>query len=191
MNIKEETFGKFGNFFLFGISLTIISIKFKLFPFPLKFQKLWFCVHILYSIVVFKITFQICFSEELNRLYTMWQSRSSVPNIPISLMTLDTFKQHSRLIHYCHTPLLFLPCWRLQSAATRDHSLSPSSSNVSGNIAQLNNSIYKSDDGYVGKSNYVINEWHRELCVYMISEYKQYLQILGFNPVHTEKLYKS
>ncbi|XP_033214181.1 KICSTOR complex protein SZT2-like isoform X2 [Belonocnema kinseyi] len=129
--------------------------------------------------------------DELNRLYTMWQSRSTVPNIPISSMTLNTFKQHSRLLHYCHTPLLFLPSWRLQSAATRDHSLTPSSSNVSDSLAHLKISIHKSQNRNSGGNNYVINEWHRELCAYMLSEYKQYLQILGFNPVHTETSHRS
>lgn len=69
------------------------------------------------------LTYLLPFSEDLNKLYSMWQNRNALPNIPISINVLNTFKQHSRLIHFCHTPLLFLPSWRLQSAATRDRSL--------------------------------------------------------------------
>ncbi|KAK3871475.1 hypothetical protein Pcinc_023382 [Petrolisthes cinctipes] len=36
---------------------------------------------------------------------------------------LSLYKQHARLVHFCYTPLLFLPRWRWQVAAARDHSL--------------------------------------------------------------------
>lgn len=116
-----------------------------------------------------------CFSDDLNKLYTMWQVRTSTPNVPISQATLHTFKQYSRLIHYCHTPLLFLPSWRLQSAATRDHSITPSRS--------LPNDQFRITSDISTKD---VSKWHKELCASMLSEYKQYLQILGFNPVAVE-----
>ncbi|XP_024942950.1 KICSTOR complex protein SZT2 isoform X2 [Cephus cinctus] len=126
--------------------------------------------------------------EDLKRLSTLWQSRGATPNIPISLTTLNTFKQHSRLIHYCHSPLLFLPNWRLQSAATRDHSLTPPPnvlSNVNLQPQSPSNSQYgKSGNGHLNDS--VVTEWHQELCDSMLSEYKQYLEVLGFNPVQVE-----
>lgn len=123
-------------------------------------------------------------------MYSIWQSKNTVPNIPISTVILNTFKQHSRVIHYCHTPLLFLPDWRLQSAATRDHSLTPTSSCISESAAaQLNTTSRKMKD--TDQSNPIMNEWHRELCFHMLSEYKQYLQILGFNPVQTETIHRS
>ncbi|KAG0714062.1 KICSTOR complex protein SZT2 [Chionoecetes opilio] len=41
---------------------------------------------------------------------------------------LALYKQNARIVHFCLTPLLFLPRWRWQVAATRDHSLvSPNS----------------------------------------------------------------
>ncbi|XP_050730013.1 KICSTOR complex protein SZT2-like isoform X17 [Eriocheir sinensis] len=41
---------------------------------------------------------------------------------------LSLYKQNARIVHFCLTPLLFLPRWRWQVAATRDHTLvSPSS----------------------------------------------------------------
>lgn len=121
----------------------------------------------------------------MNKLHTMWQSRSAVPNIPISVATLNTFKQHSRLIHYCHTPLLFLPAWRLQSAATRDHSLTPPPYHVAS--SSQDRSRTTSD----ASNKRIISEWHMELCESMLSEYKQYLQLLGFNLVKIESHHKT
>lgn len=119
----------------------------------------------------------------MNKLYTMWQNRSATPNIPISITALNTFKQYSRLIHFCHTPLLFLPSWRLQSAATRDHSLTTQSTlNAEINIyQQLSQQIQKSQDDQTD-----IIRWHKELCSLMLSEYKQYLHSLGFTSVQIE-----
>lgn len=113
----------------------------------------------------------------------MWQNRSATPNIPISITALNTFKQYSRLIHFCHTPLLFLPSWRLQSAATRDHSLTAQSTlNAEINIyQQLSQQIQKSQDDQTD-----IIRWHKELCSLMLSEYKQYLHSLGFTSVQIE-----
>lgn len=126
--------------------------------------------------------------EDLNKLYTMWQNRSATPNIPISIIALNTFKQYSRLIHFCHTPLLFLPSWRLQSAATRDHSLTAQSTlNTGINIyQQLSQQIQKSQDDQTD-----IIRWHKELCSLMLSEYKQYLHSLGFTSVQIESSDKS
>uniref|UniRef100_A0A0C9R6N5 Szt2 protein n=1 Tax=Fopius arisanus TaxID=64838 RepID=A0A0C9R6N5_9HYME len=119
--------------------------------------------------------------EDLTKLYSMWQSRSAAPSIPMPALTLKTFKQHSRLIHYCHTPILFLPQWRLQSAATRDHSLTPPSSisPISSQVSQLYKKLDKN-------SEKTVNAWHQELCASMLSEYKQYLQLLGFHPVQID-----
>ncbi|XP_011685281.1 PREDICTED: protein SZT2-like isoform X1 [Wasmannia auropunctata] len=127
--------------------------------------------------------------EDLDKLYAMWQSRTS--NIPISLTALNTFKQHSRLIHFCHTPLLFLPAWRLQSAATRDHSLTPPQSSH----FALNGSAHEQSSQAAQSKQEVMNaimiKWHQELCKSMLSEYKQYLQILGFNPIQVESPHKT
>lgn len=120
----------------------------------------------------------------MNRLYTIWQNRSSASNIPVCFDTLNTFKQHSRLIHFCHTPLLFLPTWRLQSAATRDHSLTPPCSLVSSNVGQQ--ASVEQTQSKEDPAKAVIVKWHRELCNSMLTEYKQYLQILGFSSIQVE-----
>ncbi|KAJ8681967.1 hypothetical protein QAD02_017759 [Eretmocerus hayati] len=122
--------------------------------------------------------------DDLSKLHTMWQSRGTAPNIPVSMATLNTFKQHSRLIHYCLTPLLFLPSWRLQSAATRDHSLTQPPYYPAANLPR---SRTASD----ASNKKIILKWHRELCELMLSEYKQYLQTLGFNHVPIESQQKT
>ncbi|XP_023246457.1 KICSTOR complex protein SZT2 [Copidosoma floridanum] len=108
--------------------------------------------------------------DDLNRLHTIWQSRGSIPNIPISQATMNTFKQHSRLIHYCHTPLLFLPAWRLQSTPWTVPPLHVQRLRTNSNTA----------------SKKYMTEWHNEICSNMLTEYKQYLQVLGFNPIQIE-----
>ncbi|XP_031836676.1 KICSTOR complex protein SZT2 isoform X3 [Nomia melanderi] len=126
--------------------------------------------------------------EDLNKLYTMWQNRSAAPNIPISISALNTSKQHSRLIHFCHTPLLFLPSWRLQSAATRDHSLATQSSlNVNVNMHQQQSQQVQT----IQSNQSDVIKWHQELCTLMLSEYKQYLQIMGFDQIQMESPDKS
>lgn len=123
-------------------------------------------------------------SDDINKLHTMWQSRSGVPNIPISVATLNTFKQHSRLIHYCHTPLLFLPAWRLQSASTRDHSLTPPPYHLASNSQDRSRTT--SD----ASNKRIISEWHKEICESMLSDYKQSfncLDLISFRSSRTIK----
>ncbi|XP_039298117.1 KICSTOR complex protein SZT2 [Nilaparvata lugens] len=104
--------------------------------------------------------------DHQKKLYMMWQARGATPNIPLAEDILHIFIQHSRNIHYCLTPLLFLPRWRIQSAATRDHSLKVVQASSS------DSSVSKSDD-----------KWHQQLCHNFVHEYKQYLQSLGFIPI--------
>ncbi|RZF32788.1 hypothetical protein LSTR_LSTR011434 [Laodelphax striatellus] len=104
--------------------------------------------------------------DHQKKLYMMWQARGATPNIPLAEDILHIFIQHSRNIHYCLTPLLFLPRWRIQSAATRDHSLKVTQASSSDASAS------KSDD-----------KWHQQLCNNFVHEYKQYLQSLGFIPI--------
>ncbi|XP_046683213.1 KICSTOR complex protein SZT2-like isoform X2 [Homalodisca vitripennis] len=102
------------------------------------------------------------------KLYTMWQTRGATPNIPIAEDVLEVFMLYSRVIHYCVTPLLFLPRWRIQSASTRDFSL-----RVHKSISQTS----------LQESVSVEEKWHLNLCASFINEYKQYLQSLGFIPI--------
>lgn len=96
--------------------------------------------------------------DEMKVLHAMYQSRTSTTTVPHIFLLM----QNSRIIHYCHTPLLFLPRWRLKAAATRDHSLYP-----------LQNKITSEEN----------EVWHKELCYSFFFEYRNYLQTLGFIPL--------
>ncbi|XP_054280353.1 KICSTOR complex protein SZT2-like isoform X2 [Macrosteles quadrilineatus] len=103
------------------------------------------------------------------KLYTMWQMRGGTSNTSIVEDVLEVFMLYSRVIHYCVTPLLFLPRWRVQSASTRDSSLK-SHKSISQSSLQESSPILE-------------EKWHQNLCSNFINEYKQYLQSLGFIPV--------
>lgn len=99
-------------------------------------------------------------NEEMKKLHSMYQSRTSSTTVPLIFLLM----QNSRIIHYCHTPLLFLPKWRLKSAATRDHNLYPNT-----HADQI--ALRKNDP------------WHSDLCYGFFCEYRRYLQTLGFMPL--------
>lgn len=113
----------------------------------------------------------------------MYQSRTN----SCTHAQIDILLQNSRVIHYCHTPLLFLSRrdifilpqffffliiitnayrWRVQAAATRDHSI---------NTPKLSTVLSKNNE-----------VWYDSLCMGFISEYKKYLQTLGFMSLHVD-----
>ncbi|CAG9855485.1 unnamed protein product [Phyllotreta striolata] len=109
--------------------------------------------------------------EELKTLHGMYQSRTSTTSVSQLLLLL----QNSRILHYCHTPLLFLPRWRLKTFSTRDHSLYPSQA------IQLADKMASEEKEL----------WHTELCYSFFQEYKHYMQTLGFMPLQIENLHKT
>ncbi|XP_059469171.1 KICSTOR complex protein SZT2-like [Neocloeon triangulifer] len=147
--------------------------------------------------------------DSQKKLYQLWETRVTTPNIPVSEDLLQLLKQHSRVIHFCLTPLLYLPSWRLQAAATRDHTLASnvplkSQQEMAKSYAlappsrhESGNSLKSNDAGKSTKSNSSpqmspkfkqISEekWHSKLCQSLIDEYKHYLTTLGFVPIQTE-----
>ncbi|XP_008200755.1 KICSTOR complex protein SZT2 isoform X3 [Tribolium castaneum] len=101
--------------------------------------------------------------DEMKILHSMYQSRTSTTTVPQIFLLM----QNSRIIHYCHTPLLFLPEWRLKSAATRDHSLCSPTHRTQKNALER-------------------DSWHTELCYGFFCEYRRYLQTLGFMPLQID-----
>ncbi|RZC33025.1 SZT2-like, partial [Asbolus verrucosus] len=101
--------------------------------------------------------------DEMKKLHSMYQSRTSSTTVPQIFLLM----QNSRIIHYCHTPLLFLPEWRLKSAATRDHSLCSPTHRTQKNVLEK-------------------DSWHTELCYGFLCEYRRYLQTLGFMPLQID-----
>ena len=76
--------------------------------------------------------------EEMQRLLILWQPRSTGGNISVTEDVICLFKQVARTIHYCFTPLLFLPKWRLQVARTRDPNMATVPHSVSENKYYFN-----------------------------------------------------
>ncbi|CAH1153732.1 unnamed protein product [Phaedon cochleariae] len=104
--------------------------------------------------------------DEMKTLHSMYQSRTSTVTVPQIFLLM----QNSRALHFCHTPLLFLPRWRLKSASTRDHSLYPSQA------IQLADRMASEEK----------EKWHSELCYGFFSEYRHYMQTLGFMPLQID-----
>nr|XP_022914806.1 KICSTOR complex protein SZT2-like isoform X1 [Onthophagus taurus] len=104
--------------------------------------------------------------DDLKALHSMYQSRSSTA----THSQIHILMQNSRNIHYCHTPLLFLSRWRVKAARTRDHTIVPTG-----------------DTSFDLQMDEQDESWHQELCTYFISEYKHYLQTLGFMTLQVEK----
>ncbi|XP_050530001.1 KICSTOR complex protein SZT2-like isoform X2 [Daktulosphaira vitifoliae] len=105
------------------------------------------------------------FNLQQKYLYELWTQNDVV----ISKETLWTFYRHSRLLHYCLTPLLFLPRWRLESAATRDHSLEAGKSKISNSQPA----------------------WHKKLCSRFNQAYAEYIEthstVIGFRLIQVGK----
>jgi len=59
--------------------------------------------------------------EYHRKLYILWQSRGENCNSVYDDNLINYFKSKARLLHYVFTPMLFLPKWRWQANATRDH----------------------------------------------------------------------
>ncbi|KAL1492858.1 hypothetical protein ABEB36_011037 [Hypothenemus hampei] len=104
--------------------------------------------------------------DEMKKLHSMYQSRTG----STSVSQLNLLMQNSRIIHYVHTPILFLPQWRIKSASTRDSSLYPSLA------IQMADKLSEREKEL----------WHSELCYSFFSEYRNYLHSLGFTPLQIE-----
>ena len=57
--------------------------------------------------------------EVLGRLTKLWQSKADSAQSTLTRRVMDEFMTMARTIHFCLTPLLFLPKWRYQAQATR------------------------------------------------------------------------
>jgi len=57
--------------------------------------------------------------EILQRVEALWKSAITT-DLTVSEDVIQSLLLHGRVIHYCYTPFLFLPKWRMQVAATRD-----------------------------------------------------------------------
>ncbi|CAG7825302.1 unnamed protein product [Allacma fusca] len=61
--------------------------------------------------------------DSQNSLFQYWLLRGPSASNMIGMEGIESFKQSARIIHYCMTPIIFLPRWRTDVAATRDSTL--------------------------------------------------------------------
>ncbi|KAG1670338.1 KICSTOR complex protein SZT2 [Nymphon striatum] len=127
------------------------------------------------------------------KLCSIWHNRGSAYDIPITNDMLKVFKQKSRMFHYCMSPFLFLPSWKLQCGIARDHSVptipkAPSRKRNESGISIKSNKKTKVDPKPQNdvqesprerKESGSEEEWHVALCSSLLHEYAQYLQTLG------------
>ncbi|CAL4244070.1 unnamed protein product, partial [Meganyctiphanes norvegica] len=122
---------------------------------------------------------------------------------------LALFKQNSRIAHFCYTPLLFLPRWRWQIAATRDHTIADPNSPIDKTVGlglRTPETRSRHDSGSSTKGSTCApvtdlrrslsnlsspgqrrrnmtggdDKWHGALCSNFLKEFIQYLQSWGF-----------
>ena len=149
---------------------------------------------------------------ELQELSSIWHIQGTKLHFNPVLDKIIKQVQHiGRLNHYCLTPLLFSPKWRLSVSPIRDHSLQiTDNSEEMSREALLNEKIRlrHASGGYQMKrsdeTEQVFNRsrrssgpavswstpkisvdesWHFAVCSHYIQEYVQYLQTLGFGAI--------
>ena len=128
---------------------------------------------------------------------------------PILDRMIKQVKHIGRLNHYCLTPLLFSPKWRLTVSPVRDHSLQMTDNLEDNSKDSLNEKqrLRYASGGYVKKTDETEltfnrsrrssgpavswstpktnsdESWHFAVCSHYIQEYVQYLQTLGFGAI--------
>ena len=142
------------------------------------------------------------------KLFILWQSRGENCNSVYDENLINYFKSKARLLHYVFTPMLFLPKWRWQANATRDHAAaefpfeeakrnsaaqllettrlrhgSGSSVKVDRKSGNLTNSPFVNKSPTESPKHLRVNQnerFHADLLAHFFQEYIQYLQTLGF-----------
>ncbi|KAG0417466.1 hypothetical protein HPB47_005573, partial [Ixodes persulcatus] len=66
--------------------------------------------------------------KELVEFQKIYNDKGTCANLLVMDKMLNQVKKEARLVHYCLTPLLFSPTWRLKVAQVRDHTLEPHAS---------------------------------------------------------------
>ncbi|XP_071849509.1 KICSTOR complex protein SZT2-like isoform X4 [Apostichopus japonicus] len=102
--------------------------------------------------------------NKLRNLFFIWQQKKRSYQ-PISVDTLETLKQQSRLLTHCATPILFSPLWRKQVLA--DDDCEPISQSPGGSVHE--------------------ESWHMGLRYTFLQQYIQYLTMKRFHQIETTK----
>uniref|UniRef100_UPI00398E855C KICSTOR complex protein SZT2 n=1 Tax=Pristiophorus japonicus TaxID=55135 RepID=UPI00398E855C len=118
---------------------------------------------------------------KIENLFVTWQQRSAQSNMPITVGDLDTLKQSSRLVHYCATPLLFDPNFRLQIQAEQQVGSEGKKRHRSNDSTASGRDRSHSCDSVETMPFKVKEEqWLGEISNAFMQQYIQYLQSMGF-----------
>ncbi|XP_065577404.1 KICSTOR complex protein SZT2-like isoform X3 [Artemia franciscana] len=120
-------------------------------------------------------------SEIFQRVEALWKSAITT-DLTVSEDVIQSLLLHGRVIHYCYTPFLFLPKWRMQVAATRDPYLATLYADelIEQGPRSRASSGSQSECGAAGR-RMTDDKWHDTLCVAFVQDYVYYLEhVLGF-----------
>ena len=116
--------------------------------------------------------------EVLGRLTKLWQSKSDSSQSTLTRRVMDEFMRMARTIHFCLTPLLFLPKWRYQAQATRQRgtdgdglAIGASASNLAASSSSLDEMATKKIRRHVQDE-----KDHELLIVDFMQDYITYIQ---------------
>lgn len=151
--------------------------------------------------------------KELIEFHCIYNDKGTSANLQHMEKMLALVKREARLVHFCQTPLLFSPTWRLRVAQVRDHTLEHHGSIPdSCPYEQVSSQRTRHSSGGSQKSGgdgsrmrrpseapslsgqgspkhrRSANEetWHMTVCSHYIQEYIQYLQNMGFVAIQTK-----
>ncbi len=100
--------------------------------------------------------------RKMSNVFRLWSARGGGV---LRDQGLEYIKRHSRMLHFCLTPLLFLPEWRVGTFETRAES------------AYFGEKCGGEENESATKTK---EEWACQLTECFIQEYQQYIQTLGF-----------
>ncbi len=108
--------------------------------------------------------------ETLGRLTKLWQSKADSSQSTLTRRVMLEFMSMARVIHFCLTPLLFLPKWRYQAHSTRQRSAvnEPTAAMVNEAVSRI-------------IRRHAHDEKDHELLVeHFMQDYITYIQTVGF-----------
>ena len=115
--------------------------------------------------------------ELLGKIHQFWESKGGNASCLMTADVMSYFQQLSRVLHFCLTPLLFLPKWRYAAHATR---LKCHISTGERRNARATAQDAAPEETRILRRNTLDEQNHRRLVQNFIQEYIQYVQTFGF-----------
>ncbi|KAF0309638.1 KICSTOR complex protein SZT2 [Amphibalanus amphitrite] len=127
--------------------------------------------------------------DEQKKLYHQCQTPESLDKDSTMESFVRLLKGSGRLLHFCFSPLLFLPSWRWQTAVTRDQALSTAREVAARPRPPRARHPSETSCRSGGRPSPRLRRqaaderWHETLCSSLLGEYLQYLQTMRFLPL--------